>query len=203
MALRAVRLGLTGGIGSGKSTVANLLKNAGATLVDADAIARLATAPGGTAIPQIRACFGSRVLDATGGLDRTALRKQIFSDPLAKSQLEAIVHPIVRQEVVRQSLRADENNAPCVVFDIPLLVESSHWREMFNRILVVDCTQMTQISRVAERSGLNPDEIRKIIATQASRSQRLRVADAIVFNEGISIGELEHQVQEIAARFGL
>lgn len=203
MQARAIRLGLTGGIGSGKSTVAILLKNAGAALIDADAISRDVTGPGGPAIAPIKACFGPQILDTSGALDRNAVRQIIFSDSSAKVRLEAIVHPIVRQEIGRKTALAEHNQAPCIVFDIPLLVESGQWREMFHRIVVVDCTQTTQISRVVERNGLSPDEILKIIAGQASRERRLNVADVIVFNEGITIDELEHRVREIAPQFGL
>lgn len=203
MPTRTIRLGLTGGIGSGKSTVATFLKKAGAALIDADAISRTSTAPGGAAIAPITACFGPQIVDAAGALDRNAMRQHIFSDSTAKSRLEAIIHPVVRLEMARQASLAEQNEAPCIVFDVPLLVESGHWREMFHRIMVVDCTQATQIKRVTERNGLNPDEILQIIAGQASRTQRLNVADVIVFNEGITIDELEHQVREFAPQFGL
>ena len=199
----AIRLGLTGGIGSGKSTVAALLKKAGATLIDADAISRNATAPGGAAIAPIKAYFGPDVVNAGGALDREAMRQRIFSDCAAKSQLEAIVHPIVRREVIQQTMHAEERKAPCIAFDIPLLAESGHWREMFHRIMVVDCTQATQITRVTERNGLAHDEILRIIANQASRAARLHVADMIIFNDGITIDELEKQLHQIAPQFGL
>lgn len=198
-----IRLGLTGGIGSGKSTVATLLNNAGAAIIDADAISRTITTIDGAAIAPLKACFGAHILDPSGALDRNAVRQKIFSDPAAKSRLEAIIHPIVRQEMAREASLAEENQSRCIVFDVPLLVESGHWRELFHRIVVVDCSHETQITRVAARSGLNPDEILKIIARQASRTQRLNVADTIIFNEGITIDELEHQVHEIAPQFGL
>lgn len=200
---RAIRLGLTGGIGSGKSTVATLLKNAGATVIDADAISREATGPKGSAIAPIQKCFGPQILDKSGALNRDAVRQQIFSDSNAKSQLEAIIHPIVRREMDLQTTLAEQNRAPCIVFDIPLLAESDHWREMFDRIMVVDCMQSTQITRVTERNGLAHGEILKIVANQASRTERLNVADVIVFNEGITIVELERQLHQIASQFGL
>lgn len=203
MLARAIRLGLTGGIGSGKSTVATLLKNTGATVIDADAISRAATGPQGAAIAPIQKCFGPQILDESGALNRDAVRQQIFSDSNAKAQLEAIIHPIVRREMDLQTALAEQNRAPCIVFDIPLLAESDHWREMFDRILVVDCTESTQITRVIERNGLARGEILKIIANQASRAERLHVADEIVFNEGITIDELEKQLHQIAPQFGL
>lgn len=203
MATRTIHLGLTGGIGSGKSTVASLLQGIGATLVDADAISRNATCNGGAAIAPIKASFGPGIFDAAGALDRNALRHLIFSNPTTKSQLEAIVHPIVRRDIMREASIAEQEGARCIVFDIPLLVESPCWRELFNRILVVDCTEATQITRVVERSSLRPNEIHKIICTQATRAQRLNAADITVFNEGITIAELERQVHEIAPQFGL
>lgn len=199
----AIRLGLTGGIGSGKSTVAALLQKAGATLIDADAISRNATGPGGAAIAPIKALFGADVVDTSGALDREAMRQRVFSDRAAKSQLEAIVHPIVRREVIRQTLHAEELKAPCIAYDIPLLTESGHWREMFHRIMVVDCTQATQITRVTERNGLTQEEILRVIANQASRAARLHVADMIIFNDGITINELEKQLHQIVPQFGL
>ncbi len=203
MPTRAVRLGLTGGIGSGKSTVATFLKARGATLIDADAISRASTAPGGAAIEPITVHFGPKILDVTGALDRNAARQQMFSDASIKSLLESIIHPIVRAEIARQSSLAERNQAACIVFDIPLLVESGHWRETLNRILVVDCLQSTQLARVTQRSSLAPDDILKIIANQATRTQRLGIADVVVYNDAITIDQLEHTVGEIAPLFGL
>ncbi len=203
MATRAIRIGLTGGIGSGKSTVASLLNQAGATQIDADAISRAATAPGGEAIATIATCFGPEFIDASGGVDRATMRHRIFSDSSSKFRLEAIIHPIVRQEIIRQTSLAEASQAPCIVFDIPLLVESGHWREILHRIIVVDCTHETQIARVTARNGMHPTEVRQIIARQATRAQRLQIADASIFNEAITIHELEQEVRKISHQFGL
>lgn len=192
-----LRLGLTGGIGSGKSTVAILLANMGAAVIDADAISRAATGRGGSAIDAVRAAFGPSMLTPDGALDRDQMRALIYSDASAKVRLEAIVHPIVGQTIGDQARLADAAGARCIVFDIPLLVESSHWRTMLNRVLVVDCREDTQIDRVTTRNGLSPDQVRKIIASQAPRNLRLQTADAVIYNDGITIEDLARQVQEI------
>lgn len=203
MAGQAIRLGLTGGIGSGKSTVASLLAKMGATVIDADAISRESTGTGGAAMASIRQHFGPAMQNSTGAVDREQMRQRIFSDPTAKARLEAIIHPIVGQEIALRATLAESGGAPCIVFDIPLLVESAHWRTMLHRILVIDCTQETQISRVTVRNGMGSDEIRKILAAQASRKQRLAAADLVLFNDGITIDNLEQQVRQIAPQFGL
>jgi dephospho-CoA kinase len=194
------RLGLTGGIGSGKSTVAQMLAALGAAVIDADAIARSVTASGGAAIPLIREAFGLELIAADGSLDRTRMRELAFADAGARKRLEAIVHPLVGQETARQAAAAQ---GPLLVFDIPLLVEGGHWRARLDRVLVVDCTPETQVSRVVQRSGLTPDAVRQVIAAQASREQRLAAADLVIFNDGLTIDELRAQVREIGQRFGL
>jgi dephospho-CoA kinase len=194
------RLGLTGGIGSGKSTVAQMLAALGAAVIDADAIARSVTASGGAAIPLIREAFGPELIAADGSLDRTRMRELAFADAGARKRLEAIVHPLVGQETARQAAAAQ---GPLLVFDIPLLVEGGHWRARLDRVLVVDCTPETQVSRVVQRSGLTPDAVRQVIAAQASREQRLAAADLVIFNDGLTIDELRAQVREIGQRFGL
>lgn len=199
----ALRLGLTGGIGSGKSTVARLLVERGAVLIDADAISRAATAPGGKAIVPIAEAFGPEAIDASGALDRDAMRKRVFTDPSAKARLEGIIHPLVGIEIATQAQHADTTGAACIVFDIPLLVESGHWRKSLHRILVVDCLESTQVARVASRNGLLPADVEKIILTQATRSQRLAAADVVLFNDGISIDTLARLTAEIAPQFGL
>lgn len=203
MSAKAFRLGLTGGIGSGKSTVATLLAKMGASIIDADAISRESTEAGGAAIAPIRTHFGPAMLTPTGALNREQMRNLVFSDPTAKARLEAIIHPIVGHEIALRTTQAEYSDTPCIVFDIPLLAESAHWRTMLHRILVIDCTQDTQIARVTARNGLNPDAIRNILAAQASRAQRLAVADIVLFNDGITIDELEQQVHQIAPQFGL
>jgi len=199
----ALRLGLTGGIGSGKSTVAAMLATMGATLIDADAISRAATAPGGAAITALAQSFGSEILTLDLALDREKMRALAFCDPLAKLRLEGILHPLVGLEIARQAQSAEGAGARCIVFDIPLLVESAHWRRNLHRVLVVDCTLETQIDRVVVRSALAPGEVKRIAATQASRVQRLRAADCVLFNDGISVQTLESRVREVGDLFGL
>ena len=198
-----MRLGLTGGIGSGKSTVAAILKTFGAFLIDADEISRATTASGGSAMPAIQATFGSTVVTPDNSLDREMMRALIYSDAGAKHKLEAIIHPLVGQTIEQQAELAQASGYHCTVFDIPLLVESTHWRANLDRILVVDCTVATQISRVSQRSGLRTEDIEKIIANQAAREQRCGAADFVIYNDGISLNTLTLQLREIAPRFGL
>ena len=198
------RIGLTGGIGSGKSTVAALLAARGAAVIDADAISRSLTAPGGRAIAPIAQAFGPDMIDAQGAMDRQAMRGHVFQNPEAKKQLEAIVHPLVSQITAEQAQAAVENGQRVLVFDVPLLVESGErWRKQVDRVLVVDCDVTTQQQRVMARSGLVADEIERIIQLQASRAQRLACADVVLVNQGISFDELEAQVIQVAADFGL
>ncbi len=199
----ALRLGLTGGIGSGKSSVGKFLQQLGATVLDADAIAREATAPQGKAIPQIAAAFGPTMIAPDGGLDRGRMRELAFTDQTARAQLEAIVHPFVGSEMDRSMQEAQNAGATCIVFDIPLLTESGRWRPQLHRILVVDCLESTQMARVVARDGLPAATVEKIMAAQATRLQRLAIADDVVFNEGIGLPELAVQVQQLAAKFGL
>lgn len=199
----ALRLGLTGGIGSGKSTVAKQLQALGAALIDADAVARATTAPGGAAIPQIEEAFGPSLLTAEGALDRDKMRQLAFTDASARARLEAIIHPLVGAAIERTAMQAEAAGARCLVLDIPLLVESAHWRKRLHRVLVVDCSSDTQIQRVMQRNGLSRTEVHNIMAAQASRAQRLQAADAVVFNDGIGLDELALQVQQMGRQFGL
>jgi dephospho-CoA kinase len=196
-------LGLTGGIGSGKSTVAALLAEHGAAVIDADAISRASTATGGTAIALIVAQFGAAFVDAHGSLNRDRMRQHIFSNPKAKAQLEAIIHPLVSQQIAAQAQAHTDAGAACIVFDIPLLVESAHWLKTLQRIVVVDCSSATQISRVTARSGLAASDVQNIIAAQSSRSRRLAAADVVLCNDGISLPALAALVEQIAPQFGL
>lgn len=198
-----LRLGLTGGIGSGKSTVAQLLCDLGAGVIDADAISRASTAARGAALPLIAAQFGAHYIGEDGALHRERMRQQVFADPQAKARLEAIIHPLVGQQIAAQSGAWAEAGKACIVFDIPLLVESGHWRRRLDRVLVVDCTAATQIERVSARSGLPEAEVQKIMAVQASRAQRLAAADLVLFNDGMFLAELAKQVREIGLQFGL
>jgi len=189
--LSPLRIGLTGGIGSGKSTVARLLVERGAALIDTDAIARSQSLPGGAAIEAIRAEFGDTAIDAAGGLDRARMRELVFADVSAKERLEAILHPMIGIEVSRQALAAAGRT---LVFDVPLLVESTHWRTRVDRVLVVDCSEATQIERVVQRSGWTRETVQAVIAQQASREARRAAADAVICNDGTSLDQLAHEV---------
>ncbi len=197
------RIGLTGGIGSGKSTVARVLVECGAALIDADAISRQLTAPGGAAISALASQFGPQIITAEGAMDRDRMRQLAFNDPALKKQLEAIIHPLISQESLRQSSAAVDAGCACIVFDIPLLVESGRWRQQLDRVLVVDCAEDTQIARVMARNGLTREGVEKIIAAQASRAQRLAAADICICNEGLSLQALARLVRQLAPRFGL
>ena len=197
------RIGLTGGIGSGKSTVAQMLAEAGAVIVDADAISRQLTAAGGAAIPAVQQIFGAGFITPAGALDRDAMRQQVFSDPAAKLRLEAIVHPLVTAETAQQASAAESKGARCIVFDVPLLVESGRWRAQVHQVLVVDCGEEMQISRVMARNGWPREAVQKVIAAQASRAHRLADADVCIYNESQSLAELAALVRATAVRFGL
>ena len=197
------RLGLTGGIGSGKTTVARLLGRCGAAVIDADAIARNVTAAGGRAIESIIAGFGNDFIAADGSLDREKMRELAYSDVGERQRLERIIHPLVGQEAERQAQAAINAGRPCIVFDIPLLVESPHWRQRVDRVLVVDCPPQIQIDRTVARSGLSQTAVENIIAAQASRERRLRAADMVIFNAGLSLEELAGKVSQLSHRFGL
>ena len=198
-----VRLGLTGGIGSGKSTVARMLAELGATVVDADAIAHALTAPGGLAMPMIAAAFGPELITPTGALDREKMRLLAYANSDARKRLESIIHPLVGQETLRLTMKATDQGCPCIVFDIPLLVESSTWRRKLDWVLVVDCTAEVQISRVMARSRLTRTDVQKIMSSQAGREYRLSAADAVIFNVSLSLDQLRSEVRQVAHHFGL
>lgn len=199
----AARIGLTGGIGSGKSTVLAMLQERGAAGIDADAISRAATAPGGAAIPLIARKFGPEFVTADGALDRARMRERAYAHPEARRELEQIIHPLVGEEIARQVDAALAAGARCIVFDIPLLVESGRWRPQLDRVLVVDCAPQTQVARVVARSGLAPDEVRAIITAQAPRALRLAAADLVICNEALSLEALRNEVEQAARSFGL
>ncbi len=188
---------LTGGIGSGKSSVAALFAARGVAVIDADALAHELTGPGGAAIPAIRAVFGAAVLDAGGALDRARMRAIAFADPAARATLEGILHPMIRAETER---RAASATSPYVILMIPLLVESGDPRRRCSRVLVVDCLEETQVRRVMLRSRLAREEIAAIMATQATRAARLAHADDVVDNGG-DPGALPAQVEALHRRY--
>ena len=199
-----VQLGLTGGIGSGKSTVAAFMAQAGAAVMDADAISRALTLAGGQAIPAILAEFGETLITPEGAMNRDSMRALVFSNPQTKRQLEAIIHPLVAQALQAQTQTAIEAGKNCLVFDVPLLVESGErWRRQVDWVCVVDCQPDTQIQRVMARSQLTRPEIEAIMAQQASRAQRLASADAVIYNDGLDLAQLQTAVHEMMARFGL
>ncbi len=188
-----MHIGLTGGIGSGKSTVAAMLVHHGATLVDTDAIARQLTQPGGAAMPAVAEAFGTSMIDADGGINRASMRALVFSDASAKHRLEAILHPMIGAEAARQARHAPG----VVVFDVPLLAESSHWRDRVERVLVVDCREATQLARVLQRLGWSRQAANAVIAQQASRASRRACADAVIYNDGLSLEQLALEVDAL------
>lgn len=193
------KLGLTGGIGSGKTKVADMLAEFGATVIDTDAIAHALTASGGQAISPIQAAFGDGAITSAGTLDRDYMRKLVFEDPSQRKRLESILHPLIALEVERQAKQA---TGCYVVFVVPLLVESGRWADRVDRVCVVDCEPQTQIERVQARSGLAPERIEQIMNAQASREQRLARADDVIDNGAhISLGELKAQVLGLHQRW--
>ncbi|MFC3340282.1 dephospho-CoA kinase [Paracandidimonas soli] len=189
------RIGLTGGIGSGKNLVADLLMRRGVPVVDADAVAHALTAPGGAAMPAIRQAFGDTVIRPDGALDRDVMRSLIFSDQSLRVRLEALLHPMIYNEMKRQAALAQ---GPYAVFAVPLLVESGRWRHRVQRICVVDCEPATQVARVQVRSGLTPEVIERIMSAQATRDDRLAAADDVVFNGAdTSLDELAASVDAL------
>lgn len=194
-----MRIGLTGGIGSGKSTVASMLVGLGAKLVDTDAIARAVAQPQGAAMPALEAEFGPSVIAPDGGLDRARMRELVFADPEAKRRLEAILHPLIGAECERQAASAAAGQT--IVFDVPLLVESRRWRTNVDRVLVVDASEAVQLERVVARSGWTPEAVRAVIAQQADRTLRRAAADAVIFNEKLTPAELSLEVGSLWKRW--
>jgi dephospho-CoA kinase len=186
-------VGLTGGIGSGKSAVGDLFAARGIAVIDTDAIAHELTAPGGAAMPAIRAEFGDAVAAADGALDRAAMRALVFADPSARKRLEGILHPMIRIESERRLAAAE---SPYVIYMVPLLVESGDYRKRVNRVAVVDCREETQIARVMQRNGLARPDIERILAAQASRAERLAAADDVIDNDG-ALAELAPRIDQL------
>jgi dephospho-CoA kinase len=186
-----MRIGLTGGIGSGKSTVAAMLVQHGAVLVDADAIARRLTGPGGGAMPALVAAFGPAVATPDGALDRARMRELAFTDAASRKRLESVLHPMIGAEALRDAAAAEGS---AVVFDVPLLAESSAWRQRVQRVLVVDCSEAAQVERVRARSGWTAVSARQAIAAQSPRAARRAIADAVIVNDGIDLAVLKAEV---------
>ena len=194
---RPAYIGVAGGIGSGKSTVAGFLGALGGTVIDADAASRSLTAPGGAAIPAIQTAFGPEAIDSLGGLDRAAMRTRVFSDPAARLRLEAVLHPLIWQEIDRRRHAALSEGAAFLVFDVPLLVEMPRWRPMLDTVVLVDCNPTTQHERVLARNGMDAGQTQRIMDAQANRAQRLACADQVIFNEGLSLTALRAQTAQI------
>jgi dephospho-CoA kinase len=190
-------VGLTGGIGSGKSAAAEAFARLGATVVDTDVIAHRLTAPGGAAVSAIRRAFGDDAILPSGAMDRERMRERVFADPAARRQLESLLHPMIRAESDREIAAAA---GPYVVHVIPLLVESGNYRARADRVLVVDCPEETQLSRVQARSGLTEPQARAILRAQASRAERLSAADDVIDNSG-TLDSLRRQVAELHLKY--
>jgi dephospho-CoA kinase len=191
----AFSVGLTGGIGSGKTTVADMFGALGASLVDTDAIAHALTAPHGAAMPAILAEFGDQFATPDGALDRAKMRELVFTDPGARARLEGILHPRIRDATAAAAAIA---TGPYVIFVVPLLIESGTWRERVTRILAVDCPEETQVARVMARNNLSESQVRAIMAAQVTRAQRLAGADDVVLNDD-GLAALTPQVERLHA----
>ena len=200
-----LHIGITGGIGSGKSTAAAILQAAtDASLIDADQLARASTRADGAAMAQIRATFGDAVIAADGSMRRDVMRAWAFRDPAVKRTLEAIIHPIVLQQAQALATTAERQGKNLILYELPLLVESAHWRKRLHRVIVVDCDEPTQIQRVMQRSGLEHATASLMIAAQASRQQRRQAADAVIYNgASVNLQQLQTQVDALAASFSL
>lgn len=201
---RASRIGLTGGIGSGKSTFGALLQKRGAALVDSDQIARQVTGPGGAAIAAIAQRFGPEFVDDTGALDRGRMRELAYSAPDARTALEAIVHPLVSLHSTQQAQAAEDAGTRVIVFDVPLLVESGRWVQRLDAVIVIDCPPAVQIQRVMSRSGLNRSTVEAILAAQSPRNIRRASADIVVHNgDNCTLADLQKMAEQVATRLGL
>lgn len=198
MSHQPTRLGLTGGIGSGKSTVASMFVALGAMVIDADAISRSLTSAHGAAVETIKLKFGNDMVNSDGSLNRNRMRDLVFADVSARETLENIVHPLIKVEIQRQEQSALASEAQLIVYDIPLLVESQNWRHRLAYVLVVDCLEQTQISRVMLRNTLKQADVEKIIGNQASRKIRNSAADFVIFNDSITVEQLREQVTHAA-----
>ena len=191
----AFSVGLTGGIGCGKTTVADMFGALGASLVDTDAIAHALTASHGAAMPALLAEFGDDFATLDGALDRAKMRELVFADPGARARLEAILHPRIREATAAAAAIA---TGPYVIFVVPLLIESGTWRERVTRVLAIDCSEATQVARVMARNNLSESQVRAIMAAQVTRAQRLAAADDVVLNDD-GLAALQPQVARLHA----
>jgi dephospho-CoA kinase len=189
-------IGLTGGIGSGKTAVSDLLAKLGAGIVDTDLITHQITAANGIAISAIKKHFGPDFIAADGSLDREKMRSLVFTKPEARKSLEGITHPLIREESSRQALKLSQEGARYLVFVVPLLIESGSWMTLIDRLVVVDCPEEVQINRVMQRSNLPREDVERILMSQATRAERLKHADMVIENQG-SLQDLEAQVQSL------
>lgn len=192
-----LKIGLTGGIGSGKTSISDIFSELGVPVIDTDVVARQLTARDGAALPGIRALWGESVMRPDGELDRDALRRRIFTAPEERRRLEAILHPLIRRQVVAALAELD---APYVVVVIPLLLETGNYRELLDRVLVVDCPESLQLERVRARSGLSTEEVSAIISAQADRASRIATADDVIANDADS-ASLRDQVLSLDAKY--
>jgi dephospho-CoA kinase len=203
-----MRLGLTGGMASGKSTAARILQGLGARLIDTDAIARQLTGPGGAALPAIAAQFGADLVDGDAGLDRARLRERVFRHPELRRALEALLHPLIQQQAeVQAAVQADMQADPCgpqtwLLFDVPLLVESRHWRARVQRVLLIDCDEAVQRQRALAR-GWSAAQVEGALAAQATRAQRRQAADAVIDNSALSLEALEMRLRALCRHWRL
>ena len=189
------RIGLTGGIGRGKSTFASLLVDRGFVFIDADAISRQLTGIGGAALSQIRQVFGEDFIAPDGSMDRNKMRALIFAQPQAKDQLQQLLHPLIRAAMADQEAAFKAEGKPLVVLDIPLLVESASWPAQLDGVLVVDCSEDRQIARVMARNGWTRAEVQAVMAAQASRQERLATATWVIDNDSDDMQALKRQAQ--------
>jgi dephospho-CoA kinase len=189
-------IGLTGGIGSGKTAVSALLGRYGAGIIDTDKISHQITAPGGEAIPLITEAFGADFIDPEGALNRPKMRTVVFEDPSARQALERITHPLIQEETVKQALELAKSGVPYLVFVVPLLIEFGFWTKLIDYLVVVDCTEEIQIQRVMHRNNMTRSEVEKILKAQTSRNARLTSANAVIENQG-SLDELKPAVLKL------
>ena len=192
----SLSVGLTGGVGSGKSTIAAMLLKRGAGLVDADAIAHQLTSPGGLAIDALRESFGPDAIAADGALDRARMRALVFSESAARKQLESLLHPMIRQVMRERAAELIAGGSLYAVFVVPLLIEGGNWHDYIDRILLIDCSEATQLARVCARTGIDESTARKIMASQATRPRRLAAADDVLLNEA-PLSQIEPRVERL------